>query len=102
MTDQIGCLISDESFMTICKGDIPFLNRGFPGRSVIVATPPSLPVLFETVLLEAGMSAEQDHHRLLLGGDEAQDKDVLVAAVVALQEGLSQGTVLVKGHLLAL
>lgn len=46
--------------------------------------------------------AQQNHHGVSLGWDEAQQEDVAAAAVVALQDGLAQGPVLVQSHLLAL
>ena len=60
------------------------------------------PVLLEAVLLKTRVPTEQHHNTLLLGRDEAQHKDILIPTVVALQEGLPQGTVLMQGHLLAL
>ena len=46
--------------------------------------------------------AEQHHHRVSLGGDEAQQEDIAAAAVVALQHRLAQRPILVQRHLLAL
>jgi len=48
------------------------------------------------------LPAEQHHHGVGLGGDEAQQEDVAAAAVVALEHRLAQRAVLVQGHLLAL
>ena len=64
---------------------------------------PDPPVhVLETVLLGARVSTQQHHHRLRLGRDEAQHKDVLVAAVVALKHRLPQRALPVQRHLLAL
>ena len=43
-----------------------------------------LPFLFERVLLQTRMPAEQHHNRLLLGRDEAKHEDILPPTVVAL------------------
>ena len=50
----------------------------------------------------AWLSAEQHDHRVSLGWDESKEEDVLAAAVVALQDGLAQGAILVQGDFLGL
>lgn len=48
------------------------------------------------------MATQQHHDRVGLGRDEAEEKDVATATVVALQYCLSQRTVLVQCHLFGL
>ena len=45
--------------------------------------------------------AQQHHHRVGLGGYEAQEEDVATATVVALQHRLAQRPVFVQSHLFA-
>lgn len=58
--------------------------------------------VLEAALAGAGLTAQQHHHRVGLGGDEAQQEDVAAAAVVALEHRLTQRPLLVQRHLLAL
>ena len=50
----------------------------------------------------AGLSAEKNDDRVSFCRNEAEEEDVAAAAVVTLEDRLSQRTVLVKGHLLVL
>lgn len=48
------------------------------------------------------MTAQQDHHRVCLGWDEAKEEDVATATVVTLQHRLPQGAIFVQRHLFGL
>ena len=47
-----------------------------------------------------GLPAQQHHHRVGLGGDEAEEEDILGAAVVAFEGGVAEGGGGVELHLL--
>lgn len=46
--------------------------------------------------------AQQNHHGVSLGWDEAEEENVPTATVVAFQDSLSQRSILVQSHLFAL
>ena len=60
-----------------------------------------IPVLLTRArLLRTGLTTEEHHNRIGLGGNESQEKYVPRAAVVALENGFSEGAISMKGHLL--
>lgn len=68
------------------------LHNGIPSDSPIHVS--------KRALCSTGLAAQQHHHRLSLGGDETQHKDILDSTSIALQHSVPHQAILVKAHLL--
>mmetsp|Transcript_55290 Transcript_55290/g.153195 ORF Transcript_55290/g.153195 Transcript_55290/m.153195 type:complete len:314 (-) Transcript_55290:275-1216(-) len=107
------CLPELLKLVDLCRSDVPrphlllcigYLHKPRQERAVLYERLPlpEVPIgILQRVVRQAD-SAQQHHNRVALRSNEAEEEDVALAAIVALQDYLPQGAVVVELHLLLL